>query len=149
MSLKNQVVYIQFHPVAYTVKLNIELSMASLITKLARNSIADRNNEFNNRSHVTTQPQHTAISMKSGIHTSAVGKSRKASQDMDADFQGIRTFKEVDIRIDHIPEEYQKNGSLSDLDDSFDRRKQDQMRGSDDELPLAPPDVPKKCQSWK
>ena len=35
MWLPNQVVYIQFHPVTYMVKLNIELSMASLITKLA------------------------------------------------------------------------------------------------------------------
>ncbi|GJD04861.1 hypothetical protein ColKHC_13686 [Colletotrichum higginsianum] len=36
MSLPNQVVYIQFHPVAYMVKLNIEMSMASLITRLAK-----------------------------------------------------------------------------------------------------------------
>ncbi|KAL2211649.1 hypothetical protein CC79DRAFT_1317741 [Sarocladium strictum] len=36
MFLKNQVVYIQFHPVAYMVKLNIEMSMAALITRLAQ-----------------------------------------------------------------------------------------------------------------
>ncbi|KAL7269727.1 hypothetical protein RUND412_007594 [Rhizina undulata] len=36
MSLKNGAVYIQLHPVAYIVKLNIEMSMASLITKIAR-----------------------------------------------------------------------------------------------------------------
>ena len=36
MSMKNQLVYIQFHPLAYTVKLNIELSMAALIAKLVR-----------------------------------------------------------------------------------------------------------------
>ncbi len=41
MSLPNQVVYIQFHPVAYMVKLNIELSMASLITKLAYRGLSD------------------------------------------------------------------------------------------------------------
>ncbi|KAH7413656.1 hypothetical protein DE146DRAFT_2335 [Phaeosphaeria sp. MPI-PUGE-AT-0046c] len=34
--LKNQIVYIQFHPVAYTVKLNIEMSMASLVVRLAQ-----------------------------------------------------------------------------------------------------------------
>ncbi|KAJ6436991.1 prokaryotic phospholipase A2-domain-containing protein [Purpureocillium lavendulum] len=40
MSLPNQVVYIQFHPVTYMIKLNIEMSMADLITRLAcgRNS---------------------------------------------------------------------------------------------------------------
>ncbi|KAF1850929.1 uncharacterized protein K460DRAFT_373064 [Cucurbitaria berberidis CBS 394.84] len=36
MFLKNQVVYIQFHPVAYMVKLNIEMSMASLVVRLAQ-----------------------------------------------------------------------------------------------------------------
>lgn len=36
MFLKNQVVYIQFHPVVYMVKLNIEMSMASLIVRLAK-----------------------------------------------------------------------------------------------------------------
>ncbi|QKD60423.2 uncharacterized protein FOBCDRAFT_253361 [Fusarium oxysporum Fo47] len=41
MSLPNQVVYIQFHPVAYMVKLNIEMSMAKLITRLAKGENAD------------------------------------------------------------------------------------------------------------
>jgi hypothetical protein len=36
MFLKNPIVYIQFHPVVYMVKLNIEMSMASLIVRLAQ-----------------------------------------------------------------------------------------------------------------
>ncbi|CAI6334412.1 unnamed protein product [Periconia digitata] len=36
MFLPNQLVYIQFHPVTYIVKLNIEMSMASLVVRLAR-----------------------------------------------------------------------------------------------------------------
>lgn len=36
MFLKNQIVYIQFHPVVYMVKLNIEMTMASLVVRLAR-----------------------------------------------------------------------------------------------------------------
>ncbi|KAI5459738.1 hypothetical protein BGZ63DRAFT_359620 [Mariannaea sp. PMI_226] len=36
MSLKNTFVYMQFHPLAYIVKLNIEMSMADLIGKIAR-----------------------------------------------------------------------------------------------------------------
>jgi hypothetical protein len=36
MSLQNQLVYIQFHPVTYMVKLNIEMTMAALIAKIAR-----------------------------------------------------------------------------------------------------------------
>ncbi|KFA46013.1 hypothetical protein S40293_08776 [Stachybotrys chartarum IBT 40293] len=37
MSLNNTFVYMQFHPLAYIVKLNIEMSMADLIGKIARN----------------------------------------------------------------------------------------------------------------
>lgn len=36
MSLKNTFVYMQFHPVAYIVKLKIEMTMAELIVKVAR-----------------------------------------------------------------------------------------------------------------
>ncbi|EPE28170.1 hypothetical protein GLAREA_04961 [Glarea lozoyensis ATCC 20868] len=36
MSLKNSFVYMQFHPFAYIVKLNIEMSMADLIAKVSR-----------------------------------------------------------------------------------------------------------------
>jgi hypothetical protein len=42
MFLKNPMVYTQFHPVAYTVKLNIEMTMASLIKRIALASIAER-----------------------------------------------------------------------------------------------------------
>ncbi|THX10446.1 hypothetical protein D6D13_05439 [Aureobasidium pullulans] len=41
MALPNQVVYIQFHPVAYMVKLYIEMSMADLIVKVATTSEID------------------------------------------------------------------------------------------------------------
>ncbi|THU96614.1 hypothetical protein K435DRAFT_819424 [Dendrothele bispora CBS 962.96] len=38
MSLRNDFVYMQFHPVAYTVKLNIEMAMSNLITKVAKDT---------------------------------------------------------------------------------------------------------------
>ncbi|CAG9982225.1 unnamed protein product [Clonostachys byssicola] len=38
MSLRNTFVYMQFHPLAYIVKLNIEMSMATLIAKIAKSS---------------------------------------------------------------------------------------------------------------
>ena len=41
MSLPNQAVFMLFHPLVYTSKLNIEMTMASLIVKLARNGRAD------------------------------------------------------------------------------------------------------------
>jgi hypothetical protein len=41
MSLKNSFIYMQFHPVAYIVKLNIEMTMADLIIKIVRSSARD------------------------------------------------------------------------------------------------------------
>ncbi|KAJ7150540.1 hypothetical protein C8R43DRAFT_1067986 [Mycena crocata] len=38
MSLPNDFVYMQFHPVAYTVKLNIEMAMGQLIIKVAKST---------------------------------------------------------------------------------------------------------------
>ncbi|CAH0033902.1 unnamed protein product [Clonostachys rhizophaga] len=52
MSLKNSFVYMQFHPLAYIVKLNIEMSMATLIAKIARNSEHHQGSSgYNQRSH--------------------------------------------------------------------------------------------------
>jgi|TARA_R110002003_G_scaffold245_2_gene17595 redox-regulated HSP33 family molecular chaperone len=36
MFLENQIVYIQFHPLVYMIKLNIEMSMATLVVRLAQ-----------------------------------------------------------------------------------------------------------------
>ncbi|KAF2144852.1 uncharacterized protein K452DRAFT_265265 [Aplosporella prunicola CBS 121167] len=41
MFLKNGAVFIQFHPVAYTVKLKIELSMTNLIKRISQESVRD------------------------------------------------------------------------------------------------------------
>lgn len=38
MSLPSSLVYLQFHPVAYLLKLQIEMTMADLITKIVRSS---------------------------------------------------------------------------------------------------------------
>jgi hypothetical protein len=139
MSLKNQVVYIQFHPVAYMVKLNIEMSMASLITKLARNSVEDRNNEFMVQSSSNNHTNSTVVRMKSGVHTSATGRMRpSASTEAEGDLGGIRQTKEVDVRIETIAEEYQRSLSDNGIEDGFDKRKRGQGEKSEDELSLAP-----------
>ncbi|KAI0423008.1 hypothetical protein F5X98DRAFT_369024 [Xylaria grammica] len=53
MSLQNTFAYMQFHPLAYIVKLNIELSMADLIGRIARNK--DGNLARTNSSKLTCQ----------------------------------------------------------------------------------------------
>jgi hypothetical protein len=157
MSLKNQVVYIQFHPVAYMVKLNIEMSMASLITKIARNSVEARNNEFmiqsssHNHSHfhTNTSQANAAIGLQPGVNASAVSKMRGGEEGQS--FEGIRTLKEVDVVVESVraPREtmWRKSESDSGVDDGFERKQPSKM-GSEDELPLAP-EVPKKAVEWK
>lgn len=83
MFLKNGMVYTQFHPVAYMVKLNIEMTMASLIKKIAQASISERegrsmgySNEYGDHggSHNHTHTGNRAI--KSGNHTFASAQGR-------------------------------------------------------------------------
>ncbi|KAG9550246.1 hypothetical protein KCU97_g19971, partial [Aureobasidium melanogenum] len=54
MSLPNGIVFVQFHPVAYMVKLNIEMSMADMIIKVARSNEQDMN--FGSSSEGTPYP---------------------------------------------------------------------------------------------
>ncbi|KAF2014175.1 hypothetical protein BU24DRAFT_348590 [Aaosphaeria arxii CBS 175.79] len=56
MFLPNQVVYIQFHPVVYMVKLNIEMSMASLVVRLASGKTE---NDMYPEAHSSSHPGHS------------------------------------------------------------------------------------------
>jgi hypothetical protein len=166
MSLPNQVVYVQFHPVAYMVKLNIEMSMASLIKKLAKDSVDDRNHRIESMNHVYTMNDHThssnqtAIKMKSGNHTSAsvakLGKSSTAN--IDDGFNGIRATTEVLVKVENAPSIGGDSASEIGVYDGFDRRHQGPtstaqgQRASDDELPLSPQELSTKqyeSHGWK
>lgn len=59
LSLPNEMVYIQFHPCAYLVKLHIEMAMANLITRLARGQPAD-DFEDEDRDGLSSQSQRAA-----------------------------------------------------------------------------------------
>jgi hypothetical protein len=120
MSLRNQVVYIQFHPVAYMVKLNIEMSMAALITKIARSSMESQNHEFiiHSSSHNQTAPRSQAIGLRSGVNVhvnagtdgDATGKQRSMS--LSTEMGGIHTFKEVEIRVDDLGLDRKGSGNV-------------------------------------
>ena len=68
MFLKNQVVFVQFHPVVYMVKLNIEMSMASLIVRLARGTEIDADIGMHDGS---TGPPNSQ-QQRSGVHQSQI-----------------------------------------------------------------------------
>ena len=156
LSLQNQMVYVQFHPVAYMVKLNIEMTMASLIRKIAKSTIDDRNIEYRGgqyslqyQTHST--PAQNKSQLKSGNHASANAEihtvSAKAVGD---DFDGIRTTTKFHVKVENnVPSV--DGDSISDIGvyDGFDRRHRGPTgaakgQQSDDELPLSPLE-----DSWK
>lgn len=79
MFLDNQLVYIQFHPVTYMVKLNIEMSVAALIAKLARQNVEpDIHESLASHTSDTTRAQRSngaAISGGGGRRGSTFGNS--------------------------------------------------------------------------
>ncbi|OJD33153.1 uncharacterized protein BKCO1_3300088 [Diplodia corticola] len=101
MFLKNGAVFLQFHPVAYIVKLKIELSMANLIRHIAQEAVHDigggsgsgSDGNKNNNSHhhsslvrdrrefgVPGQTRHSDVPMKSGSHDHALRELGRITQ---------------------------------------------------------------------
>ncbi|KAH0606444.1 uncharacterized protein H6S33_004105 [Morchella sextelata] len=90
MSLSNSFVYMQFHPLAYTVKLMIEMSMANLIRKIAseKNDMRIGTYELSlstNRNHISGGGPPAGTMMSNGgvvVHKEVIVESR-AMEDMD------------------------------------------------------------------
>lgn len=74
MSLPNQDVFILFHPLIYMAKLNIEMTMASLIVKLARTGRADAYQHHPNENHHSTTPRRNG----GGMPSSGPGRTTEA-----------------------------------------------------------------------
>ncbi|KKY23084.1 hypothetical protein UCDDS831_g03209 [Diplodia seriata] len=112
MSIPNSFVYIQFHPLAYLVKLNIELTMADLIRRIAISAASKRGNgvsvhhEFvyaNGSSGKGTQ--HTAMEL-----SSSHGRS-----DSRFEFEGDGIQKTQEVVIRSMPNPDMK-GPMQDVD---------------------------------
>lgn len=92
MSLKNPLVYIQFHPVTYMVKLNIEMTMAALITKIARGAETEIVAGATSSHHSMHQ-----LTMNSRANQQSSGRGRAGDFDADAD-------ADIDIDIEAAAE---------------------------------------------
>src|SRR6266487_2423649 len=118
MSLKNQLVYIQFHPLTYIVKLNIEMTMASLITKLSRGVPKDATPDQVRFISITGSLDAHATSISQGGSQGDSKNSTSTGNDLVAiDFaervqvKGIHTQTDIDITV----EEYKPSDSNPDL----------------------------------
>jgi hypothetical protein len=113
MFLHNQVVYIQFHPVVYMVKLNIEMSMASLVVRLAQGK--SQNDMHPEEFHSSTDPEshgRSAVVTAQSLHLTNRSKRNnnqssnmrsgglsKIDSDESLDLGGIQCHTE--LRITH------------------------------------------------
>lgn len=119
MFLKNQVVYIQFHPVAYIVKLNIEMSMASLVVRLARGQPQNDmypEEKFNSSSR---GGPHVRSDLRSGHHTNIQSVKMQqhkkntvlSGNDSDESLGGIHCQTDLNVVVERI--ETKKGGGSS------------------------------------
>lgn len=106
MSLPNQVVFIQFHPVAYMVKLNIEMSMATLITRLARNGRNDvylnTLSESDRRRQYGTDENARSENRDVGLKSFTKSRVRHDPEDVDPDLalgSGIQRTFDVNVTV--------------------------------------------------
>ncbi|KAF2738875.1 hypothetical protein EJ04DRAFT_427879 [Polyplosphaeria fusca] len=158
MSMPNSFVYIQFHPLAYLVKLNIEMTMADLIKRIAVSTSRRTGNaslvaEFNSSSNKSsTNP--TSHGRRSSIielsnYLSSTSKSKHPSRaGKTASFQPmgnqIKKTEEIHIQSEPNPEfefpvqgltvqerEVTKSKSLDDVTEGGESVKSEQRRDND------------------
>ena len=113
MFLKNQLVYIQFHPVTYMVKLNIEMTMASLVVRLARGQsendmVLDAFGQSSSAQDKSQQPHNPRFSsnhQRSFHLTSATGVTsghQKTAAGSDEDFGGIHFRTDIHVVSEEV-----------------------------------------------
>jgi len=127
MFLKNQIVYIQFHPVVYIVKLNIEMSMASLVVRLAQGR-SSSNKATHLRSDLRSGnhgQQRTHIqSVKRGL------KDALEDDDSTGSMRGIHCQTDYNVTVEQA-------GSHKDVSSSRSSCNQEPPRSTfDDDAPL-------------
>ncbi|KAK0112891.1 hypothetical protein ONS95_014612 [Cadophora gregata] len=138
MSLNNGFVYMQFHPVAYMVKLNIEMSMAEMIVRIA----SDKEN-LNVMGH-----HHNSVATSL---TKTFGTSKDVNWKMDSCATGA-SAKMGDITFNakrevHVVVERRKSVGSSSTEASLSRKTWDDRNyeeGQEDLFPLKEQDSSKK-----
>lgn len=106
--LKNQVVYIQFHPVAYIVKLNIEMSMASLVVRLAQGR--PENDMYPEEKFNSSSKGNARSDLRSGHHTNIHSVKMQpqkkntvlSGNDSDESLGGIHCQTDLNVVVERV-----------------------------------------------
>ncbi|KAJ4385771.1 hypothetical protein N0V93_010202 [Gnomoniopsis smithogilvyi] len=122
MSLPNQEVFILFHPVVYLSKMNIEMTMASLIVKLARTGRADAyfhhsstphandsNALDNNRNYDNNERDLGLKTFTESRIRASVSGPRAGDGGSDVPQEGIQRTREFQVTVHHS-----SSGSMDD-----------------------------------
>ncbi|KAK7931310.1 hypothetical protein PG985_002022 [Apiospora marii] len=133
MFLPNPVVYIQFHPVTYLTKLNIEMSVANLIARLARGG--NNSDQFHSSSYNNTGPgtrnarNNPQFANDQDLALKSFTKSRirsEPAEDDDSDngqLTGIHKRLEYEVTVQHNPQGKPSSSNSG----SFELTKDDEM----------------------
>jgi len=123
MFLPNPVVYIQFHPVTYIVKLNIEMSMASLVVKLARGQteVYEHHSSSDPRSGPRSNHQQQLRNTQNALNNpnfqtfqlSSISKGHRRVDSDDEVLGGITRKTELDVVVEDKLRLEEREGSNS------------------------------------
>lgn len=100
MSLPNQEVFILFHPLIYMAKLNIEMTMASLIVKLARTGRADAYQHHRDEGHHSTTPRRPGVVSHNATGMGQRGGDLQGNNDRERDV-ALKTFTESRVQASY------------------------------------------------
>lgn len=141
--LPNSLVYTQFHPVAYMVKLNIEMTMASLIKKIA---LASTNSERDGSS--SCHEYAVGESSYSNNHTQAIKSSnlfevgKKLNEKIELGDYDINKKTVANVSVEDLASsDGESLPNQSTFYNTFDQRRHERstpQRRSDDEISLCP-----------
>ncbi|KAH7143714.1 hypothetical protein EDB81DRAFT_796219 [Dactylonectria macrodidyma] len=126
MWLPNHSVFIQFHPVTYMVKLNIEMSMAKLITRLASRSTSDEyydgtnSNPSNGQSINQSQSNNNHWTQNNTVKMAQLSKVVVGDSDEDLTSGEIRKRTDIEIRVESDANNYRaRSGTAHTVDDEI------------------------------
>ncbi|KAK6004206.1 hypothetical protein QM012_009056 [Aureobasidium pullulans] len=135
MSLKNHTLFVQFHPVAYMVKLNIEMSMADMIVKVARTSENDAKPKSSGQSPFPEQSRSYHIhtlrgndEMNIGPQNTAVIGHSQIDKTQREDIKGISRLREVQVYIGDMDSHFDTDGIGNGKDQGRSRANSDESQ---------------------
>lgn len=143
MFLPNGLVYTQFHPVAYMVKLNIEMTMASLIKKIALASTASERDGLSSCHEYAVGESSNSNNGTQAIKSSNLSEvGKKSNGNIELSDYDINKKTVANVSVEDV--ESSDGESLpnqSTFYNTFDQRPHERgipKRRSDDEISLRP-----------